>query len=157
MCLYGRIFLPWFLLGILQPHLNCGMGLRPQSQQGQKERMAIGASEKLVQEGLRRNRDRLAAGKRVGSCVRKVAHDLESMRGAGGLLRHYQTDRLVRMAFGTKPGRGHAYRMLAGAHSCLVSPMKMYSTPLFYSAPRVDRANNRRGRRSSQICYRKES
>ena len=27
----GRIFLPWFLLGILQPHLNCGRGLRPLS------------------------------------------------------------------------------------------------------------------------------
>lgn len=59
--------------------------------------MAIGTSEKLVQEGLRRNRDRLAVGKRVGSCVRKVAHDLESMRGAGGLRRLYQTDRWVRM------------------------------------------------------------
>ena len=27
----GRIFFPWFLLGILQPHLNCGRGLRPLS------------------------------------------------------------------------------------------------------------------------------
>ena len=28
---YGRIFFPWFLLGILQPHLDCGRGLRPLS------------------------------------------------------------------------------------------------------------------------------
>ena len=59
--------------------------------------MAIGASEKLAQEGLCGNRDRLAVGKRVGSCVRKVAHDLEGMRGAGGLRHQYQTDRWVRM------------------------------------------------------------
>lgn len=68
--------------------------------------MAIGASEKLAQEGLRGNRDRLAVGKRVSPCVRKVAHDLERMRGVGGLRRLYQTDRWVRMTFGTKPGRG---------------------------------------------------
>lgn len=62
-----------------------------------KERMAIGASEKLAQEGLCGNLDRLAVGKRVGSCVRKIAHDLERMRGAGSLRRQYQTDRLVGM------------------------------------------------------------
>ena len=27
----GRIFFPWFLQGILQPHLNSGRGLRPLS------------------------------------------------------------------------------------------------------------------------------
>ena len=43
--------------------------------------MATGASEKLAQEGLRGNRDRLVVGKSVGSCVRKIAHDLERMRG----------------------------------------------------------------------------
>ena len=59
--------------------------------------MAIGTSEKLAQEGLCGNCDRLAAGKRIGSCVRKVAHNLESMRGTGGLLHQYQTDRWVRM------------------------------------------------------------
>ena len=59
--------------------------------------MATGASEKLVQEGLRGNRDWLAVGKRVSSCVWKVAHDLERMRGAGSLRRQYQTDRWVRM------------------------------------------------------------
>ena len=59
--------------------------------------MATGASEKLAQEGLRGNRDRLAVGKRVSPCVRKVAHDLERMRGAGGRLHQYQTDRWVRM------------------------------------------------------------
>ena len=48
--------------------------------------MAIGTSEKLAQERLRGNCDRFAVGKRVGSCVWKVSHDLESVRGAGGLL-----------------------------------------------------------------------
>lgn len=59
--------------------------------------MATGASEKLAQEGLRGNRDWLAEGKRVGSGVREVSHDLERMRGAGGLRHLYQTDRWVRM------------------------------------------------------------
>lgn len=59
--------------------------------------MAIGTSEKLAQEGLRGNRDWLAEGKRVGSGVREVSHDLERMRGAGGLRHLYQTDRWVRM------------------------------------------------------------
>ena len=59
--------------------------------------MATGASEKLAQEGLRGNRDRLAVGKSVGSCVREVSHDLERMRGAGGLRHLYQTDRWVRL------------------------------------------------------------
>ena len=59
--------------------------------------MATGASEKLAQEGLRGNRDRLAVGKSVGSCVRKIAHDQERMRGAGGFRHLYQTDRWVRM------------------------------------------------------------
>ena len=59
--------------------------------------MAIGTSEKLAQEGLRGNRDWLAEGKRVGSGVREVSHDLERMRGAGSLRHLYQTDRWVRM------------------------------------------------------------
>ena len=59
--------------------------------------MATGASEKLAQEGLRGNRDWLAEGKRVGSGVREVSHDLERMRGAGSLRHLYQTDRWVRM------------------------------------------------------------
>ena len=59
--------------------------------------MATGASEKLAQEGLRGNRDRLAVGKSVGSCVREGSHDLERMRGAGGFRHLYQTDRWVRM------------------------------------------------------------
>ena len=76
---------------------DCALFLLPRSRRGQKERMATGASEKLVQEGLRGNRDWLAVGKRVSSCVWKVAHDLERMRGAGSLRRQYQTDRWVRM------------------------------------------------------------
>lgn len=59
--------------------------------------MAIGASEKLAQEGLCGNRDRLAVGKRVGSCVRKVAHDLESMHGAGGFLHRRKYRRNLRV------------------------------------------------------------
>lgn len=59
--------------------------------------MAIGTSEKLTQEGLRGNRDWLAVGKRVGSGVREVSHDLKGVRGAGSLLRQYQTDRWVRI------------------------------------------------------------
>ena len=53
-------------------------------------RSRTGASEKLAQEGLRGNRNRIAVGERVGSCVRKVAHNLESMRSAGGLLHRYK-------------------------------------------------------------------
>ena len=48
--------------------------------------MAIGTSEKLAQESLCGNGDRLAVGKCVGSRVWKIAHDLERMRGTGGLL-----------------------------------------------------------------------
>ena len=106
----GRIFFPWFLLGILQPHLDCGKGLRPLSfaaieTRAKGKMVAIGTSEKLAQEGLRGNRDRLAVGECVGPCVRKVAHDLERMRGAGAFQRLYQTDRPVGMVFGTKPGQ----------------------------------------------------
>lgn len=70
--------------------------------------MAIGASEKLAQEGLCGNRDRLAVGKRVGSCVRKVAHDLERMRGAGGLLhccKHRRNLRVRRFSLYKEPRR----------------------------------------------------
>lgn len=54
-------------------------------------------SEKLAQEGLRRDRDRLAVGERVRAGVRKVSHDLKGVRGTEGFLRQYQTDRWVRM------------------------------------------------------------
>ena len=59
--------------------------------------MATGASEKLAQEGLRGNRDRLVVGKSVGSCVRKIAHDLERMRGAGGFLHQRKRRRNLRV------------------------------------------------------------
>ena len=59
--------------------------------------MATGASEKLAQEGLRGNSDRLVVGKRVGSGVREVSHDLERVRGAGSLRHLYHTDRWARM------------------------------------------------------------
>ena len=48
--------------------------------------MAIGTSEKLAQEGLRGNSDRLAVGKRVGFGVRDVAHDLKGVCGSSSLL-----------------------------------------------------------------------
>ena len=70
---------------------DCALFLLPRSRRGQRERMEIGALEKLAQERLRGNRDRLAVGKRVGSCIRQVAHDLERMRGTGSLLHQYQT------------------------------------------------------------------
>ena len=59
--------------------------------------MATGASEKLAQEGLRGNRDRFAVGKRICSGVREVAHDLERMRGAGGLLHRRKRRRNLRV------------------------------------------------------------
>ena len=54
---------------------DCALFLLPQTKQGQKERMATGASEKLAQEGLRGNRDRLAAGTKLtdGSFVPDAA------------------------------------------------------------------------------------
>ncbi len=70
--------------------------------------MATGASEKLAQEGLRGNRDRLAVGKCVSPCVRKVAHDLERMRGAGGLLhgdKRRRNLRVRRFSLSEKPRR----------------------------------------------------
>ena len=67
-----------------------------------------GRSEKLAQEGLCGDRDRLVVGKRVGFGVREVAHDLKGVRGSSSLLfigrygkntaaMQYQTDRWVRM------------------------------------------------------------
>ena len=67
-----------------------------------------GRSEKLAQEGLCGDRDRLAVGKRVGFGVRDVAHDLKGVCGTGSLLligrygkntaaMQYQTDRWVRI------------------------------------------------------------
>ena len=44
---------------------ECALFLLPQLEHGQEERMAQGTSEKLAQEGLRGNRDRLAVGLRV--------------------------------------------------------------------------------------------
>ena len=54
-------------------------------------------SEKLAQEGLRRDSDRLAVGERIRAGVRKVPHDLKGVRGTEGLLHQHQTDRWVRM------------------------------------------------------------
>ena len=96
-------FLRRLVQGFPGPLLKRGREQRPlslpakQARAKERKRMAIGASEKLAQEGLCGNLDRLAVGKRVGSCVRKIAHDLERMRGAGSLRRQYQTDRLVGM------------------------------------------------------------
>ena len=54
-------------------------------------------SEKLAQEGLRRDRDRLAVGERIRAGVRKVSHDLKGVRGSRRFLHQYQTDLWVRM------------------------------------------------------------
>ena len=59
--------------------------------------MAIGTSEKLAQEGLRGNRDWLAVGKRVGSGVREVSHDLKGVRGVGSLLHRCKRRRNLRV------------------------------------------------------------
>ena len=59
--------------------------------------MAIGTSEKLAKEGLRGNRDWLAVGKRVGSGVREVSHDLKGVRGAGSLLHRCKRRRNLRV------------------------------------------------------------
>ena len=96
-------FLRRLVQGFPGPLLKRGREQRPLSlpakqTRAKEKRMTIGASEKLAQEGLRGNRDRLAVGKHVSPCVRKVAHDLERMRGVGSLRRQYQTDRWVRMA-----------------------------------------------------------
>ena len=77
--------------------------------------MAIGTSEKLAQEGLRGNRDWLAVGKRVGSGVREVSHDLKGVRGAGGLRRQYQTDRWVRMVNTKLTDRSEWYELFDNA------------------------------------------
>ena len=73
-----------------------------------KGRTVTGRSEKLAQEGLCGDRDRLAVGKRVDCRVRQIAHDLKGVRGSSSLLligrygkntaaMQYQTDRWVRM------------------------------------------------------------
>ena len=67
-----------------------------------------GRSEKLAQEGLCGDRDRLAVGKRIDCRVRQIAHDLKGVCGSSSLLlvgrygkntaaMQYQTDRWVRM------------------------------------------------------------
>ena len=67
-----------------------------------------GRLEKLAQEGLRGDRNRLAVGKRVGSGVREVAHDLKGVRGAGRLLHRRERmgyDGVSRLRLDKKPGR----------------------------------------------------
>ncbi len=67
-----------------------------------------GRSEKLAKERLRGDRDRFVVGKRIGSGVRKVAHDLEGMCGASGLLHRRKRARHVRVGclrLHEKPGR----------------------------------------------------
>ena len=56
-------------------------------------------SEKLAQEGLRRDRDRLAVGERIRAGVWKVSHDLKGVRGSRRFLhrRNYQTSASARM------------------------------------------------------------
>ena len=66
---YGRIFFRGFSQGIPGPHRSRGRGLRPLSFAAigtrAKGRTVTGRLEKLAQEGLRGNRDRLA----VDACV----------------------------------------------------------------------------------------
>ena len=61
--------------------------------------VAADMSEKLAQEGLRRDRDRLAVGERIRAGVRKVTHDLKGVCGSRRFLhcRNYQTSASARM------------------------------------------------------------
>lgn len=73
-----------------------------------KGRTVTGRSEKLAQEGLCGDRDRLAVGKRVGSGVREVAHDLKGVCGAGRLLHRRERmgyDGVRRLRLDKKPRR----------------------------------------------------
>lgn len=73
-----------------------------------KGRTVTGRSEKLAQEGLCGDCDRLAVGKRVGSGVREVAHDLKGVCGAGRLLHRRERmgyDGVRRLRLDKKPRR----------------------------------------------------
>lgn len=73
-----------------------------------KGRTVTGRSEKLAQEGLCGDRDRLAVGKRIGSGVREVAHDLKGVCGAGRLLHRRERmgyDGVRRLRLDKKPRR----------------------------------------------------
>ena len=86
---------------------DCALFLCRELNRG-KGRTVTGRSKKLAQEGLRGDRNRLAVGKRVGSGVREVAHDLKGVRGAGRLLHRRERmgyDGVSRLRLGKKPGR----------------------------------------------------
>ena len=83
------------------PHSESGRGLRPlflrrPAVEGWGRAVAD-KSEKLAQEGLRRDRDRLAVGERIRAGVRKVSHDLKGVCGSRRFLHQYQTDLWVRI------------------------------------------------------------
>ncbi len=72
------------------PQTKHGRRLRPLSLpvngMRAKERTVAGKSEKLAQERLCGNRDRFVVGKRIGSRVWKVSHDLKGVRGLSRFL-----------------------------------------------------------------------
>lgn len=73
-------------------------------------------SEKLAQEGLRRDRDRLAVGERIRAGVWKVPHDLKGVCGPRRFLhrRNYQTSVYARMV-NTK--LAHQLEWCIGSHN----------------------------------------
>ena len=74
---------------------ECALFLLPQLEQGQEERMAKGTSEKLAQEGLRGNRDRLA----VGACVPRARMVGRSPRDRRPLRMHDNSNHRIGPAF----------------------------------------------------------
>ena len=71
-------------------------------------RSVAGKSEKLAQEGLRRNRDRLAVGECIRAGVRKVSHDLKGVRGSRRFLHRRKCGgdvRFGRLGLDEKPRR----------------------------------------------------
>ena len=95
-----------FLSWVTQGFLRASTGSRERSapsffardrHERAKARTVEGKSEKLAQERPCGNRDRFVVGKRIGSGVWKVSHDLKGVRGSRRFLHQYQTDRWVRM------------------------------------------------------------
>ena len=81
-------------------------------------------SEKLAQEGLRRDRDRLAVGERIRAGVRKVPHDLKGVRGSRRFLHRRKCGgdvRFGRLSLDEKPRRAVFCDKEINLGLCLVS------------------------------------
>ena len=81
-------------------------------------------SEKLAQEGLRRDRDRLAVGERIRAGVWKVSHDLKGVRGSRRFLHRRKCGgdvRFGRLSLDEKPRRAVFCDKEINLGLCLVS------------------------------------